>query len=200
MLFKFKRKNIINKTKYVTSLIEVAEWELAENRTLRLTGEIGDNVLNIITMIHKFNLEDEGKPIHRRKRIKLYIESMGGKVSRGFHLINEILASKTPIDTYCSSWAYSSGLAIFLAGDRRYIYPFAKLMHHKMFIAVEEDDDEPITPEEQRDLDNMQGIWTAYISERTDIPREDLESIGEDEEWYFDCEEALELGVATHKI
>ena len=65
-----------------------------------------------------------------KKRIQVWINSQGGVVMDALSIINAILRTSTPVDTYCTGMACSSAALVFLAGKNRYIMDYAKLMFH----------------------------------------------------------------------
>lgn len=84
--------------------------ELAEQRERRiyLQGEINSldhedrydeektTVARIVRLIMKFNREDAGIEISKRKPIQIYINSPGGEIYEGFSLVSAIETSKNP--------------------------------------------------------------------------------------------------------
>lgn len=65
-----------------------------------------------------------------KKRIQVWINSPGGQVLNGMNIYNAILKSKTPVDTYCVGIAASIAGAIFMAGRKRYMADYGRLMMH----------------------------------------------------------------------
>lgn len=65
-----------------------------------------------------------------KKRIQVWINSPGGYVMDGYNIFNAILKTKTPVDTYNYGVAGSIAGVIFMAGRRRYMADYAKLMMH----------------------------------------------------------------------
>lgn len=65
-----------------------------------------------------------------KKRVQVWINSPGGQVLNGMNIYNAILKSKTPVDTYCVGIAASIAGAIFMAGRKRYMADYGRLMMH----------------------------------------------------------------------
>lgn len=65
-----------------------------------------------------------------KKRIQVWINSPGGLVLDSYNIYNAILKSKTPVDTYNVGIAASMAGAIFMAGRKRYMADYARLMMH----------------------------------------------------------------------
>lgn len=73
-------------------------------------------------------MDGEGK-----KRIQIWINSPGGKVTQGMGIYGAILNTKTKIDTFCYGIAYSIAGVIFQAGRKRRMADYATLMYHQPF-------------------------------------------------------------------
>jgi ATP-dependent Clp protease protease subunit len=65
-----------------------------------------------------------------KKRIQVWINSVGGSVVGGMSIFNSILKSKTPVDTYNVGIAASIAGAIFMAGRKRVMADYAQFMMH----------------------------------------------------------------------
>lgn len=65
-----------------------------------------------------------------KKRIQVWINSPGGLVLDSYNIYNAILKSKTPVDTYNVGIAASMAGAIFMAGRKRFMADYARLMMH----------------------------------------------------------------------
>lgn len=105
--------------------------ELLEERKILINENIDDWVINDIVMnIFKWNKEDNDIPVEERKKIIIYISTLGGCVDSGFALIDAIELSKTPVITVNIGDAYSMGFLISLAGDERLTLPNATFLLH----------------------------------------------------------------------
>ena len=92
-----------------------------KDRKLVLNEEIYESTLERFTLqIMKWNKEDLGLPVEKRKPIKIYINSPGGGVSSGMALIDIIKLSKTPVYAYVIGYACSMGGVILVACHKRY--------------------------------------------------------------------------------
>lgn len=65
-----------------------------------------------------------------KKRIQVYINSIGGSVLDGYNIYSAILKSNTKVDTYCIGMAASIAGVIFQAGRKRYMSDYSFLMYH----------------------------------------------------------------------
>lgn len=65
-----------------------------------------------------------------KKRIQVWINCVGGSIIEGYNIYNAILKSNTPVDTYNVGICASMAGAIFMAGRKRIMSDYAKLMMH----------------------------------------------------------------------
>lgn len=65
-----------------------------------------------------------------KKRIQVWICCPGGSVIDGMKIVNAILQSKTPVDTYNTGICASMGAAAYSVGRKRYMADYAKFMVH----------------------------------------------------------------------
>lgn len=128
---KSKESELLNKnvTYYYDDYVNIKEYE---ERRLYINGEIDEFVADeIVTAILDYNRQDKDiKDLSKRKPILLYCTSVGGSVIDGFAIIDAILNSKTRIITINTSYQYSMGFLIGLAGHERYAMPNATFLMH----------------------------------------------------------------------
>ena len=101
---------------------------LLEDRIIFLSGEIDDNLANLIIaqLIYL-----EGK--NSTKDISLYINSPGGSVSAGMAIYDTMKYIKCDVATICVGLAASMGAFILSSGTKgkRYALPNAEIMIHQ---------------------------------------------------------------------
>ena len=101
---------------------------LLEDRIIFLTGEIDDNVADLVVaqLIYL-----EGKD--STKDISLYINSPGGSVSAGFAIYDTMNYIKCDVSTICVGMAASMGAFLLSAGakGKRIALPNAEIMIHQ---------------------------------------------------------------------
>ena len=105
----------------------------AEEPIMLLQGGVGEfePVNGPLFSKELFTLYSMGK-----KKITIYINSMGGSVIDGMSIYSSIREAKEwgiKVDTYCVGVALSIAAIIFLAGDDRIMCDFSKLMFHDPF-------------------------------------------------------------------
>ena len=101
---------------------------LLEDRIIFLTGEIDDNVADLVVaqLIYL-----EGKD--STKDSSLYINSPGGSVSAGFAIYDTMNYIKCDVSTICIGMAASMGAFLLSSGakGKRFALPNAKVMIHQ---------------------------------------------------------------------
>lgn len=101
---------------------------LLKERIIFLTGEIEDNIANLIVAQMLF-LEAENP----EKDIHLYINSPGGVITSGMSIYDTMQFIKPDISTICIGQACSMGAFLMSAGKKgkRYCLPNARIMIHQ---------------------------------------------------------------------
>ncbi|WP_343187686.1 ATP-dependent Clp endopeptidase proteolytic subunit ClpP [Buchnera aphidicola (Periphyllus koelreuteriae)] len=135
-----KKKNIYNSLKNQNLIPMVIEKtysgersfdiysRLLRERIIFLTGEINDNISNLIIAQLLF-LESENK----KKDIFLYINSPGGIVSSGLSIYDTINFIKPDVNTICIGQASSMAAVILSSGKKgkRFSLPNSRIMIHQ---------------------------------------------------------------------
>ncbi len=101
---------------------------LLEDRIIFLTGEINDQVADlIVAQLIFLEGKDSGKDI------SLYINSPGGSVSAGFAIYDTMNYIKCDVSTICVGMAASMGAFLLSSGakGKRYALPNSKVMIHQ---------------------------------------------------------------------
>ena len=106
---------------------------LLKDRIILLSGEIDDNLSNIIVSellyLDSINHED----------ISLYINSPGGSITSGMAIMDTMNFIKSDVSTICIGMAASMGAFLLSCGKKgkRYILPNAEVMIHQPLGGVE---------------------------------------------------------------
>lgn len=176
--------------------------ENLKERRIIVNGEIDATLLETVCMqIMKFNIEDDKANIdvEDRKPIEIHLNSGGGSVYDGYAVINSILTSKTPVHTYNSGYVMSMAFGIFLAGEKRFTYPYSNFMYHEISTTSwgKNQEIERVTIENKR----LQKMYDGLVTGRTGIEQKKLEKLKKSlVDWFFDSTEALSLNVATDLV
>lgn len=121
-----------------------------------------------------------------KKRIQIWINSVGGSVVDGYSILGGILKSKTPVDTVNVGVAASTALWLYCAGKNREWFDYAIGMGHNPYSETEGADD--LTQKMRASIATI----TAARSTSKDIV--DVYEMM-DATTYFNAEEAQEFGI-----
>jgi len=66
------------------------------------------------------------------KNINIHITSNGGDLEYGMMCYDLLKLSKIPIHTFCEGYVCSSGTLIFLAGQKRFMTNYSKILIHQL--------------------------------------------------------------------
>lgn len=125
-----------------------------------------------------------------KKRIEVWINSPGGKLFHAWPIVNSILNSKTPVDTYNIGMAASSASFIFMAGRKRYMADYAVLMIHNPYNA--NDPDAPV-------LKVMSDSVLKMTASRSKLSEENVQEMLNATTW-MNSEECIDAGFCTEAI
>jgi len=157
-----------------------------KNRTILISGEISDDVIEISNKIKQLN--DESKnPIY----IVLY--SPGGSVLAGSQVINAMETSRAPIYTVCKVLCASMAAIIHQYGTKRYMFDRSIIMFHQASAG---------TQGSIGQMNAMLGMLTRYIYKtESEVAKRWGISLAEYQqrtasEYWLDSQEALAANVA----
>ena len=124
-----------------------------------------------------------------KKSIQCWINSPGGNVYQGWMMVNAILKSKTPVDTYNIGMVASMGFPIFMAGRKRIMMDYAVAMIHMPFNRED--------PEEQdAGIEAMCESMVKMVASRSKISEKKVRAMLEAETW-LTADECLKYGFCT---
>lgn len=164
-----------------------------KNRVLYIDDDIVDPMaMEVQRLIVAWNREDAGIPAEERKPIKVMIYTCGGSVYAMNNIIDVIMMSKTPVYTYNVGIAFSAGLDILLAGQKRFCYPKSQALIHVgnatfAGTGVQVQDNAENYKRQMKD-------YEEWILSRTKISKA-LYTKKKKNEWFLTAQEQVELGV-----
>ena len=167
---------------------------LLRERVIFLTGEVEDNMANLIVAQMLFlEAENPDKDIH------LYINSPGGSVTAGMAIYDTMQFIKPDVVTYCMGQAASMGAFLLNAGakGKRYALPNATIhMHQAIGGATGQASDIEI---HAREIIDMRQNLDRLLSEHTGQPAEKVKQDTERDN-FMSAEEAMEYGIIDQVI
>lgn len=173
-------------------------------RIITLFGSIDSETFKgDLKQIVEWNQEDDEQAAKlknfEREPIQFYINSYGGEVCQAMAMIDIILNSRTPVNTYCYGAAFSAALDLYLAGSKRYAGEHCRFMYHSA---------QGCTPYGMPELSisagaehqAMEEMRVKFILQQSKIKEDQLRKSRLNQNcWFFGAEEALKLGVC-HEI
>lgn len=166
-------------------------------RVIRLTGEISEDTAEKFILKLKKVAELPGE-------IVVVISSEGGSIEEGLRIIDALQVARLrgcTVHTVATGKAYSMSALVFCTGDRRTMYPHARLMFHSGRYEDGEGDGQVLTV---KDLDEMRAEMSMFNGIFRDIvvaagmPEQLVERMMTGD-LYMNAGEALSLGIA-HSI
>ena len=162
---------------------------LLEDRIIFLSGEIDDNVSNLIVaqLIYL-----EGKD--STKDISMYINSPGGSVSAGMAIYDTMKYIKCDVATICVGMAASMGAFLLSSGakGKRYSLPNSEIMIHQPLGGTKGQASD-IAIATNQILKTKEKI-NQILSKNTNQPIEKIRQ-DTDRDYYLDAEEAKQYGL-----
>lgn len=169
--------------------IELAEISDIVERKIWFIGEIDEGVIeSIVYNIIRYNTEDKGKPVEKRKPIIIYLNSIGGETISGMGLVSAIQTSITPVYTINMGQCSSIALVVFLSGHKRYTMPNSVFLMHEGFGGSYDS----ISKAKETTLffaNQYEDVIKQLTIEKTALTKKDYEKKYK-EEWFFLPEEA----------
>lgn len=161
---------------------------LLKDRIIILSGEIDDNLANVIVSellyLDSINHND----------ISLYINSPGGSITSGMAIMDTMNYIKSNVQTICIGLAASMAAFLLSCGERgkRFILPNAEVMIHQPLGGVQGQATEIKIVAER--IINLRHKLNKILASNTNQP---LEKIAEDTErdHFLDAQESVNYGI-----
>lgn len=168
-----------------------------EDRTLWITGDIDDDLVELGKSIIRWNSEDKGKSVDERKPIKIMIYSNGGSLTACLNLVDIIMCSKTPVYGFNMGAAFSAAFIILIACHRRFCLPNSTALYHEGGAGMSGTADQVVnfTDNYKSKLKDLK----EFIVSRTQITKQLLKR-KEKIDWYIESDEQVQLGICESKI
>lgn len=172
-------------------------YEGLEHRVFWVSDEINVYSLNLIHYIMKWNQEDLGIPVEKRKPIKLLFFSPGGDIDANYAIIDTIKLSKTPIVGINIGQCASAAAFIFLSCHQRYMLSHSYFLFHQGSGQLSGTFAEIYA--QMEDYQAQVEELASFMAKHTLYTEEEIaEKIVN--EWYIRKDEAIEKGVCQKVI
>ena len=120
-----------------------------------------------------------------KKRIQVWINSIGGVVMDGYNIASAILKTKTPVDTYNVGMSASIAGVIFMCGRNRIMMDYAQFMMHPVSGSSDE-----------KSKQSFEDSLSTLLSAKSDITQEQVAELMAETSW-INAEDCLEKGFCT---
>lgn len=181
-----------------SSAYEEMYREYLEDRVLVFNDEVNDSMVeDIVLYILKWNKEDIGLPIECRKKIRIYMSSVGGDTFVSRNVVDVIMQSKTPVIGIGLSLVASACYTIFLACHERIAFENSVFLQHDGSVAISNTSKK--AQDTMRFFKELDSNTKDFVLSRTKMTEEFYDKIY-DEEYYMTCAKAVELGVVDKVI
>ena len=172
--------------------------ENLDNRILVFNQEVDDDALeSYILRILKWNREDIDIPVEKRKKIKIYISSVGGDTFVASNMVDVIMQSRTPIMVVGFSLVASAAFHIFLAGHERVAFKNTIFLQHDGSISISNSSKK--ARETMDFLSESEQVTKEFVLARTKMTEEFYDD-HYDVELYLLATKAKELGIVDYII
>ena len=202
ILKKIKEWEFSNKDSSVTlnlDYVELAEISDVVDRKLWFNAEVDESIVEtIVYNILRYNAQDKGIPVGKRKPILLYISSPGGSVYNGLALCSAIETSQTPVYTICIGECCSMGLIIYLTGHKRYAMPNSIFLMHDGS-AYGYDSSAKLKDRVDFDSGTLADHVRDIILKHTTLTKKQYDDKYR-KEWYFMAEESKKYGFTDYIV
>jgi len=163
---------------------------LLEDRIIFMSGEIDDNVSNIlVAQLLYLESKDSDKDIH------IYINSPGGHVTAGFAIYDTIKYIKCDVATICVGFAASMAAFLLSSGTKgkRFVLPNSEVMIHQPLGGTrgQASDIEIQTKQILKIKKRINEILAANTGQPISKIEKDV-----DRDFYMNADEAVKYGIA----
>jgi ATP-dependent Clp protease protease subunit len=120
-----------------------------------------------------------------KKRIQIWINSIGGVVMDGYSIASAIIKTNTPVDTFNVGICASIAGVIFMCGRNRVAMDYSLLMIHK-----------PSGGNDEKVLELMQDSLVTMLTAKSELTNDQVNALMNATSW-VNSTECLEMGFAT---
>ncbi len=153
------------------------------NKIFFYTDVDDDSVFQLVTQLHK---------LEHYKEVTIFIKSDGGDVYAGLCAMDHLRASPIHITTVADGMCASSATLILFGGDRRLMFPNARILIHQVSSDFSGKFEE--LRAENKNLKSIMKQIRAVYEERASIPSEKLDRYM-DRDVYLTSSSCLKYGI-----
>lgn len=150
-------------------------------------------------LVFLHELEEDLQPEDIRP-VTVHIQTDGGDVDSGLSIYDALRAFPRPVVTVGHGLVASIGVTVYLAGDRRLVYPHTRMMQHPILATrsspMELGDMETIAQNTAWMEDREQEIWIGTVHR---VPAWSTDELAR-AVWWNGGEELVAQGIATELI
>lgn len=170
-----------------------------EKRTFWIDDDVTEDLLDLVKLIIRWNMEDDKKklPVEKRVPIKIFFFSPGGHLEINYTVYDAIKMSHTPVIGINVGQCASAAAYIFLACHKRYMFEHAYFLFHQGSGAFRGSYGEILSHME--DYQNQVKELGSLLIDNTKYTADEVgeKIVGE---WYVRAEEAVEKGIVAKVI
>lgn len=177
--------------------------KLMKDNELWLEGEITPQSVDlVISALHLIEKKCTNQDGIIDGNVRLLIAGPGGSISAALNLANYLKNTPLNVTTTAVNNSYSASAIVWLAGDRREILRYSRVMFHEVKHFVREDTSYSIEKinEIYNDLKRLNNNIYKIMSEAIGKDKKYIKNMIHGKELWFFSKEALEHGLATEII
>lgn len=173
--------------------------EYLNERILVFNNEVSDDMVEDIVMyILKWNGEDRDIPVEKRRKIKLYISSVGGDSFVAQNVVDVIMNSKTPIIGVGLSLVASAAFHIYIACHERVAFKNSIFLMHDGSITISNSSKK--AADTFAFIQSTEERTKQHVLDRTKMESDFYDKVFETEFYMYAEGKAKELGVVDKII
>lgn len=174
--------------------------KLMKDNELWLEGEITPQSVDlVISALHLIEKKCTNQDGIIDGNVRLLIAGPGGSISAALNLANYLKNTPLNVTTTAVNNSYSASAIVWLAGDRREILRYSRVMFHEVKHFVREDTSYSIEKinEIYNDLKRLNNNIYKIMSEAIGKDKKYIKNMIGGKEVFFSSKAALECGLAT---
>ena len=159
-------------------------------RKIFLNGKIDEGVANLFLRQMLYLSED------KENEIDIYLNSPGGEINSGLVICDLLMASRIPVNIYCTGLAASMAAVILACGakGRRFILPHSKTMIHEPLLSGNLHQSASSIQNMTNSLLQTKALVNSILAQQTGRTVNEIEQ-ATSYDHYLDAEETVHFGL-----